>query len=181
MEEGIYYRKGGKLTHASCEMLPNGQDIGRIIIARIEFKDNESINGRMEAGVWLAHFAPNPYTTLPLVLNATNRKRIAKQFWDTPVEDGTPCEGRINLLKNIPVRLTKEITRDVQDGGQTYGLRISKIPADPEPQPEKKPLPADKVGAVAMWAKGKNFGFEDVLRYYEMTDEVAIALKEALK
>lgn len=181
MEEGIYYRKGGKLTHASCEMLPNGQDIGRIVIARIEFKDNESINGRMEAGVWLAHFAPNPYTTLPLVLNATNRKRIAKQFWDTPVEDGTPCEGRINLLKNIPVRLTKEITRDVQDGGQTYGLRISKIPADPEPQPEKKPLPADKVGAVAKWAKGKNFGFEDVLRYYEMTDEVATALKEALK
>ena len=170
MEEGIYYRKGGKLTHASCEMLPNGQDIGRIIIARIEFKDNESINGRMEAGVWLAHFAPNPYTTLPLVLNATNRKRIAKQFWDTPVEDGTPCEGRINLLKNIPVRLTKEITRDVQDGGQTYGLRISKIPADPEPQPGKKPLPADKVGAVAKWAKGKKFGFEEVLRYYEMTD-----------
>ena len=181
MEEGIYYRKGGKLTHASCEMLPNGQDIGRIVIARIEFKDNESINGRMEAGVWLAHFAPNPYTTLPLVLNATNRKRIAKQFWDTPVEDGTPCEGRINLLKNIPVRLTKEITRDVQDGGQTYGLRISKIPADPEPQPEKKPLPADKVDAVAKWAKSKNFGFEEVSRYYEMTDEVATALKEALK
>lgn len=181
MEEGIYYRKGGKLTHASCEMLPNGQDIGRIIIARIEFKDNESINGRMEAGVWLAHFAPNPYTTLPLVLNATNRKRIAKQFWDTPVEDGTPCEGRINLLKNIPVRLTKEITRDVQDGGQTYGLRISKIPADPEPQPEKKPLPADKVDAVAKWAKSKNFSFEEVSRYYEMTDEVATALKEALE
>lgn len=181
MEEGIYYRKGGKLTHASCEMLPNGQDIGRIIIARIEFKDNESINGRMEAGVWLAHFAPNPYTNLPLVLNATNRKRIAKQFWDTPVEDGTSCEGRINLLKNIPVRLTKEITRDVQDGGQTYGLRISKIPADPEPQPEKKPLPADKVDAVAKWAKGKNLGFEEVSKYYEMTAEVATALKEALK
>jgi hypothetical protein len=179
MEEGIYYRQGGRLTHASCEMLPNGKDIERIVIERIEYKDSESINGRVETGVWLAHFARNRYTELPMVLNATNRKRIAKQFWDTKVEDGTPCEGRINLLKNIPVRLTKELTRDVQDGGQTYGLRVSKIPASPEQA--RKALPLEKVEAVAAWAKGKGYGFAEVSGLYEMDTEVSDALRGALE
>lgn len=181
MEKGIYYRQGGKLTHASCEMLPNGNDIGRIIIKSIEFKDSESINGRVESGVWLAHFDKNPYTTLPMLLNATNRKRIAKQFWDTPVADGTACEGRINLLKDIPVRLTKELTRDVQDGGQTYGLRISKIPADAEAKPQRKVLPMDKVEAVVAWAKEKGFGFDKIAGKYEMDAEVAKVVKDTLE
>ena len=120
-EKGIHYRTGGKLTHAGCEMLPNGRDIEYIIIERIEYKDREEVGGRTEKGVWVAYFAKNQYTELPMVLNATNRKRIAKQF--------PQCEGCINLLKNIPVRLTREKTRDVQDGGETWGLRISKQPA----------------------------------------------------
>ena len=120
-EKGIHYRTGGKLTHAGCEMLPSGKDIEYIIIERIEYKEREEVGGRTEKGVWVAYFAKNQYTDLPMVLNATNRKRIAKQF--------PQCEGCINLLKNIAVRLTREKTRDVQDGGETWGLRISKQPA----------------------------------------------------
>lgn len=120
-EKGIHYRTGGKLTHAGCEMLPSGKDIEYIIIERIEYKEREEVGGRTEKGVWVAYFAKNQYTDLPMVLNATNRKRIAKQF--------PQCEGCINLLKNIAVRLTREKTRDVQDGGETWGLRISKLPA----------------------------------------------------
>lgn len=120
-EKGIHYRTGGKLTHAGCEMLPSGKDIEYIIIERIEYKEREEVGGRTEKGVWVAYFAKNQYTDLPMVLNATNRKRIAKQF--------PQCEGCINLLKNIAVRLTREKARDVQDGGETWGLRISKQPA----------------------------------------------------
>ena len=118
-EQGIHYRTGGKLTHCGCECLPGGRDIQYIVIERIEYKEAEEIGGRRENNIWIAHFAPNPYTKLPMVLNATNRKRIAKLYPD--------CNGYINLLKNIPVRLTKEKCRDAQDGGDTWGLRISKM------------------------------------------------------
>lgn len=118
-EQGIHYRTGGKLTHCGCECLPGGRDIQYIVIERIEYKGTEEIGGRRENNIWVAHFAPNPYTKLPMVLNATNRKRIAKLYPD--------CNGYINLLKNIPVRLTKEKCRDAQDGGDTWGLRISKM------------------------------------------------------
>lgn len=170
-EQGIYFRTGGRLTHAGCEMLPGGQDIERIIIERIEFKNSESINGRVEEGVWLAHFAKNPYTTLPMILNATNRKRIAKLFPE--------ANGYINLLKNIPVRLTKEKTRDVQDGGETYGLRISKIPAAEE-KIVIKDLPEDKLDLVIAWAKKNNVPYEEVCKKYRMTDAVSAKLKAAL-
>lgn len=118
-EQGIHYRTGGKLTHCGCECLPGGRDIQYIVIERIEYKETEEIAGRRENNIWVAHFAPNPYTKLPMVLNATNRKRLAKLYPD--------CNGYINLLKNIPVRLTKEKCRDAQDGGDTWGLRISKM------------------------------------------------------
>ena len=118
-EQGIHYRTGGKLTHCGCECLPGGRDIQYIVIERIEYKETEEIGGRRENNIWIAYFAPNPYTKLPMVLNATNRKRLAKLYPD--------CNGYINLLKNIPVRLTKEKCRDAQDGGETWGLRISKM------------------------------------------------------
>lgn len=164
-EQGIHYRTGGKLTHAGCEMLPNGRDIEYIIIERIEFKDRENVGGRTEQGVWIAHFAKNDYTKLPMVLNATNRKRIAKLFPEV--------EGHINLLKNIAVRLTREKTRDVQDGGETWGLRISRNPAKKPDTPKKDSLYKghpnwDK--CVAWLVSGKEI--ESLRGKYEITKEV---------
>lgn len=145
-------------------MLPGGKDIERIIIARIEYKESEMINGRTENGVWVAHFAQNPYTTLPLILNATNRKRLVKLFPD--------CDGYIARLENVPVRLTKERTRDVQDGGETWGLRISKIPASPESAPaQKKVITADKVDIIVEWAKNQGYGIDNVAKMYDFADD----------
>ena len=145
-------------------MLPGGKDIERIIIARIEYKESEMINGRTENGVWVAHFAQNPYTSLPLILNATNRKRLVKLFPD--------CDGYIARLENVPVRLTKERTRDVQDGGETWGLRISKIPASPEAAPaKKKVITADKVDIIIAWAKKEGYGIDNVAKMYDFADD----------
>ena len=127
MEEGIYYKRGSKSDFAAVDMLPGGADIPRIVVERITFHEDISINGRKEKDIFVATFAPNPFCNKGFVLNATNKARIAKMYWNTPVEDGTPCEGRINLLKNIAIRLTKEEARVVQMGGTTYGLRVSKI------------------------------------------------------
>lgn len=174
-QENIYFRTGGRLTHAGCEMLPNGNDIPRIIIERIEYKDTESINGRTEIGVWLAHFAPNNgYTTLPMILNATNRKRLVKLF--------PQCEGYIARLHNVAVRMTKEKCRDVQDGGETFGLRISKMPAAPAPAPAaKKAIGVDAVEKVVSWANKNNKTIEDIKATYVVSAEVEKAIVEALK
>jgi len=175
-QRNIHYRKGGKLTHCGVECLPEGKDIERIIIARIEYKESEMINGRTENGVWIAHFAPNPYTSLPMLLNATNRKRLVKQFPE--------CDGYPARLENIAVRLTKERTRDVQDGGETWGLRISKLPAAPEQAPAKsqrKVIQENQVQTIVDWAKKNGKTIEDIAALYDFASEtVKNAVVDAL-
>ena len=169
-QRNIHYRTGGKLTHCGVECLPNGKDIERIIIARIEYKESEMINGRTENGVWVAHFAQNPYTNLPMLLNATNRKRLVKQFPE--------CEGYPARLENVPVRLTKEKTRDVQDGGETWGLRISKIPASPEAAPaQKKVITEDKIQVIIDWAQKNGKTIDDISAMYDFESD---AVKQAI-
>lgn len=172
-QENIHYRVVGRLTHCGVECLPNGQDIPRIVIERIEYKEKEVINGRTEEGVWIAHFAKNPYTSLPFILNATNRKRLIKQFPD--------CEGYPARLKNVAVRLTKERCRDVQDGGETWGLRISKIPADAAEAPTKKVIPESKIDTIVEWAQKNGYDFEKVAEVYGFeSDTVRDAIADAL-
>ena len=171
-QENIHYRVGGKLTHCGVECLPQGQDIPRIVIERIEYKETEEINGRKENGVWIAHFAPNPYTKLPLILNATNRKRLIKQFPE--------CDGYPARLKNIAVRLTKERCRDVQDGGETWGLRISKMPAAEEaaPQPaQKKAIQESQVQTIVDWAKKSGLNIDQIEEKYDFASD---AVKQAI-
>lgn len=183
-QQDIHYRIGGKLTHCGTECLPKGKDIERIVIARIEYKDSEVINGRKESGVWIAHFAPNPYTSLPFVLNSTNRKRLAKMYPE--------CEGYLARLQNVAVRLTKEETRDVQDGGTTWGLRISKLPpaeAAPEqpqapaqhPATEKKVVTDENVQTLIDWAKEGKKTFADVASLCNFaSDELRKKVADAL-
>ena len=178
-QRNIHYRMGGKLTHCGVEVLPGGKDIERIIIARIEYKESEMINGRKEEGVWVAHFAPNPYTTLPLILNATNRKRLYKMYQD--------CDGYLARLENVPVRLTKEKTRDVQDGGETWGLRISKMPPAPETNvataaPAKKVIQEDQVKVIVDWALQKGLTIEQVAQSYDFaSDAVRKAIADGIE
>lgn len=171
-QENLHYRVGGRLSHCGVECLPNGQDIPRIVIERIEYKEKEMINGRMEEGVWVAHFAQNPYTSLPFILNMTNRKRLVKQFPD--------CDGYLARLKNVAVRLTKERCRDVQDGGETWGLRISKIPAA-QAETQKKVITEDKVDTIVSWAQKNNLSIDDVAKSYDFaSDTVKNAIIDAL-
>ena len=174
-QKDIHYRVGGRLTHCGVECLPQGKDIERIVISRIEFKDSEMINGRREEGVWVAYFAENPYTNLPFILNATNRKRLVKLYPE--------CDGYLARLENVAVRLTKEEARDVQDGGTTWGLRISKIPASPEKATkaakpaEKKVIPEDKVEAIVEWARKNGFGIDEIAEKYDFESD---AVKQAI-
>lgn len=194
MEQGIYYKRGSKSDFASVDMLPNGKDIPRIIITDIEFHENLTINGRRDTEVWTAQFENNPWCNKPMVLNSTNKTRIAKAHWHDKVEDGTECEGRINLLHNIPVRLTKEETRDVQNGGTTYGLRISRLDAASQeemnrwladngyaaaPKHAKKVMTLAQVDAAVKWAKDNGKGIADIKAIYDVPADVEEALNAA--
>lgn len=162
--EPIHYRVGSKITHSGCEILPNGNDIERIVIERIEFHETDNVGGRKENNVWVAYFAENPYAKLPMVLNSTNRRRLSKLFPE--------CRGYINQLSDIVVRLTREKTRDPQDGTDTWGLRISMLPPAPERKVEKKTLTEENVSAVREWMKKNNKTLADVRAYYVVSDEI---------
>lgn len=194
---GTYYKRGSKSDFAAVDMLPGGKDIPRIIISKITFHEQITINGRKETEIFTATFAPNPWCSKDFVLNSTNKARIAKAHWNDIVEDGTACEGRIDLLKNIAVRLTKEEARDIQNGGTTFGLRVSKIEPASEQEmqkwmvehgfakaapaaPQKKVLPEDKVQTVIDWAREKGKTVADLEALYEMSQPVHDAIVDAL-
>lgn len=194
-EKGIYYKRGSKSDFASVDMLPGGKDIPRLIITEIKFHERLTINGRKETEQWTAKFEPNPFCNKEMVLNSTNKTRIAKQHWNDKVADGTACEGRINLLKNIAVRLTKEEARDVQFGGTTWGLRISRLaPASEEEmqkwmvengyaqpvQPQKKEITADKVAVTVEWAKKNGKTIDDIAKMYNMSEDIRKQISESL-
>jgi len=195
---GTYYKRGSKSDFAAVDMLPGGKDIPRIIISKITFHEQIIINGRKETEIFTATFAPNPWCSKDFVLNSTNKARIAKAHWNDIVEDGTACEGRIDLLKNIAVRLTKEEARDIQNGGTTFGLRVSKLEpaseqemqkwmvehgfAAPAAAPaKKKVVTADKVQTVIDWAKKENKTLADVAAVCDFaSEEVRAAIAKAL-
>ena len=181
---GNYYRKTGSHDFCGCEILPPPKyEIERIVIDHIVFHNEIKINGQKKQNAFVAYFAPNPYTTLPFCLNSGNAKRLAKRTWSIVVEDGLECQGRIDLLHNIPVRLCRELTRDPSDGGQVYGLRISQLDPAPEdvPRPQKKKtITEDKVDVVVDWAKKNGKTIADIEAMYEMSQPIHDALVDAL-
>ena len=183
---GNYYRKTGIHDFCGCEILPPPKyEIERIVIDHIVFHNEIKINGQKKQNAFVAYFAPNPYTTLPFCLNSGNAKRLAKKTWSIVVEDGLECQGRIDLLHNIPVRLCRELTRDPSDGGQVYGLRISKFDPDPAPAPQapaaKKVITDDVIEKTVKWAKGKGLTFEQVAEKFDFANEtVKDAVQDAM-
>ena len=84
------------------------------------------------------------------------------------------CDGYPARLKNVAVRLTKERCRDVQDGGETWGLRISMIPAS---ELKKKVITEDKVQTIIDWAQKNRFGIKEVSDKYDFESD---AVKQAI-
>ena len=97
------------------------------------------------------------------------------------------CDGYLARLENVPVRLTKEKTRDVQDGGETWGLRISKMPPAPETKvataaPAKKEIQEDQVKVIVDWALQKGLTIEQVAQSYDFaSDAVRKAIADGIE
>lgn len=173
MEELKHYRYGGKLEFAGVEMLGQKEKVV-VDIDHIAFHDSYKVQGSLKPNVWIAYLKPNPYTTLPILLNSTNRKRLAK----------LAKTDFLQTVKNFRVGIVKEWTRDPVDGGQIEGLRISKTP-EPQPKPEPKKKPVLEIGSenyakcVAYIKEGKDFAALD--KAFEISEEVKAKLMEDAK
>jgi len=165
-----HYRFSGKLSHIGCEILPNGKDI-TVTIERISFVDNEVINGEKQSA-WVCYFKPNQYFKLPMVLNSTNRKRLAKL-------SGTPY---LETVQNLTVTLTQEMDKAI-GGGRDYGLRISNIkPAQVQNAPvqaERKPLTLSSPNypQLVEWLRDKGT-LASLLSGYSPDEECLVELKK---
>ena len=178
MEQGIYWKKGAKSDYAGVEILGDSGVIPRAIIEDITFHENLKVQGKNESERWTCKFQGIEKRVL---LNSTNRRRIAKRFWETPVADGTPCHGRINLLSGLglAVRLDSEPCRDPSDGTMTVGLRISLL--DPAPPAQKKAIQENQVQTIVDWAKKNGYGIEQIAEKYDFaSDGVKQAIINAL-
>lgn len=181
MEEGIFYKRGSQSDYIGVEVLGDSGVIPRAVIEKITFHEVLKIQGKNERERWTCKFQG---IEKEMLLNSTCRKRIAKRFWDTPVADGTPCHGRINLLSGLglAVRLDSEPCRDPSDGTMTVGLRISLLDPAPAPAPAKKKVVTDdKIDATIAWAKKNGFTIEQVAETLDFANEtVKNAIADAL-
>lgn len=178
MEEGIFYKRGSQSDYIGVEVLGDSGVIPRAVIEKITFHETLKIQGKNEKERWTCKFQG---IEKEMLLNSTCRKRIAKRFWDTPVADGTPCHGRINLLSGLglAVRLDSEPCRDPSDGTMTVGLRISLL--DPAPATQKKAIQENQVQTIVDWAKKNGYGIEQIAEKYDFaSDGVKQAIINAL-
>lgn len=187
-QENIHYRAASKATHSGVEVLKGEREIPRIIIERIEYVENISINGRTEKCAFVAYFQPgNGFADLPMIINQTNARRLTKLYPD--------CQGYLARLKNIAVRLTSEPCKDPNGGGTTVGLRIGQIPPASEQemqkwmvehgyaqptQSQKKEITADKVAVTVEWAKKNGKTIDDIAKMYNMSEEIRKQISESL-
>lgn len=181
MEQGIFYKRGSQSDYIGVEVLGDSGVIPRAVIEKITFHETLKIQGKNEKERWTCKFQG---IDKEMLLNATCRKRLAKRFWDTPVADGTPCHGRINLLSGLglAVRLDSEPCRDPSDGTMTVGLRISLLDPAPAPAPaQKKAIQENQIQTIVDWAKKNGYGIEKVAEKYDFaSDTVKQAIIDAL-
>lgn len=184
METGIYYKRGSKSDFAGVEILGDDMVLPRVIIEEIRFHETLKVQGKTERERWTCKLQG---IEKPMLLNSTNRKRLAKRFWDTIVADGTPCHGRLNLLTGLgcAIRLDSEPCRDPSDGEMTIGLRVSKYDPDPAPAApapaKKKMVTEDVLEKTVKWAKEKGLTFEQVAEKFDFAnDTVKDAIQDAL-
>lgn len=167
-----HLRRGGNLTHAGVDILPEGKDIPYIVIEKIRLCKNVKVNGKTEEEAFIAKFAKNPYTNLNMLLNKTNKRTLLKLAGLT----GEDSEWRLEYIENFPVRLTKEKTNQMG-----WGLRISPIPAQ-KPNTEKQPLTPDN---KVLWDQAVNFiksgnSLAKIKEKYDIPQEIEVQLiKEA--
>lgn len=165
-----HFRYAGKISHIGVEVLPNGEDI-TVEISHIEWKENEVINGTKKS-CFVAYFKQNPYFTLPLVLNATNARMIAR----------LANNMYINTVKDLPVILTKKMDKIPGTGIKDWCLRISETRATLQQKPieKKKEFLTEshpKFEAVTAKLKAKQTTLEEIAKYFELTDEIKLILE----
>lgn len=167
MAEPKHYRYGGNITHIGVEALPGGKDIV-VIIDSISYVSGELINGKKQ-DAWICRFKKNPHFTLPMVLNATNRKRIAKLAGNDYLE----------TVKDLTVTLTREMDRIPGESDKDWCLRVSKI--KPNTQKPKLDAASQNFENIKAWVSqqaDKGEAIKSIQKKYEVSNDVIKLLND---
>lgn len=108
-----HYKKMVDTNWIGTWVLPEGKDIN-VTLTKVVYVKTNKVMGKVKPG-FVAIFAPNPYFDKPMLLNATNQKRVAKLIGSTYVEDWESV--------NVDVTLCQEMDKCVT-GGQDWALRF---------------------------------------------------------
>jgi hypothetical protein len=135
------------------------------------------INGERQDN-WICTFKPNPYFKLPMVINITNRKRVARFL-------GKPY---VELTKDMPVILTQEMDKAF-GGGRAMALRIGKV--QPKTAATKKPSltpSSSNWSQIVKWvAEGIDFSDKEkseealLKKYNSVSDKYDISVENLKK
>lgn len=159
-----HWRTGCKSEYVGVEILPNGNPI-IATISHIVWDENAIVQGSKKPS-WIAYFKES-YITKPMILNSVNRKRIIKiANTDYP-----------ETIKDLRVVLTQELTRDPNDGGKIYGLRIGR---DAPAGKDRIVIGTDKFNAAIVALKNGQCDLNYITDKYEVSEEAMKLFKEAL-
>lgn len=160
-----HYKKMVDTNWIGTWVLPEGKDIN-VILTKVVYVKTNKVMGKIKPG-FVAYFAPNPHFDKPMLLNATNQKRVAKLIGSVYAEDW--------MNVNIEVTLCQEMDKCVA-GGQDWALRFkSERPV--------KALPVLELGTpnfdnckIAI-TSGK-YTIENIKSKYSVSEEVEQKLTE---
>ncbi|MES2397917.1 MAG: hypothetical protein V4549_18035 [Bacteroidota bacterium] len=152
--EKVHWKKNIDPNWIGCYVLPEGKDIV-VKILSVTFDTALKVAGKAKKS-HVAIFDKNPYFDKPMLLNATNCKRLTARTGSPYPQDWS----------NIEVTLCQEMDKCVT-GGQDWGLRIkAEIPKLPDLQSGTK---AYQNAVIHLKGEGK---IEDIEKRFTLTPDI---------
>lgn len=163
-----HWKKAFDYDWVGTYVLPDGKPIS-VVIKSVMKAEDAKVMGRSK-NILLAHFEPNPYFKVPMIINKENSKRLTRLTLKA-----RPCDW-----KNIPVVLCQEMDK-MPDGTKDFAMRI-------DVEASKKIQTASKVkitlgvtdgnyASIKSWLSEDGHTLASVISKYELSKEALDDLK----
>jgi len=167
-EVNEHWKKAFDYDWVGTYVLPDGKPIS-VVIKSVMKAEDAKVMGRSK-NILLAHFEPNQYFKVPMIINKENSKRLTRLTLKA-----RPCDW-----KNIPVVLCQEMDK-MPDGTKDWALRID-VEASKKIQTAPKVKPALDVKSpnykdIRAWLEVAENKLEVVVAKYELSKEALDDLK----
>lgn len=163
-----HWKKAFDYDWVGTYVLPEGKPIS-VVIKSVMKAEDAKVMGRSK-NILLAHFEPNPYFKVPMIINKENSKRLTR----------LTLKARPIDWKNIPVVLCQEMDK-MPDGTRDWAMRIdvdaSKKIQNKEVVKTKLDITDSNYASIKTWLAGEGKTLADVTKKYDLTDAALADLK----